>query len=262
MGSIALLLRLALFAAALALLWRLVLDLPGLPGLPPQPTVQHIVQGGVASLGVFALVAVLRRRDRLDWRVVGWPQRAACALRGFATGAALWLLPAAAGVGLCLSLGWSTLSPVAGPVRLAMALPLVALAAFLLEALPEELALRGYVQGLVGRRAAAWVALLAQLAVFVAFAWSVGALATPQQWMFVPGLGLILGYARALSGQVWTCIGIHWAWMTATQWLLAGFEVGGAQALLFVAFALLPSATIGLVLGLRRPDFDWRRQQD
>ena len=252
------LLRLVPFAIALVVLWRLAL---AMPDLEHGRTAQRIAQGVLASAGVLALVAALLRRDRLGWDVAGWPDRAGAVLRAFAAGAALWLLPAAAGVALCLALGWATLSPVAGPAQLAMTLPAVALAAFLFDALPEELALRGYVQGLVGRRAAAWVALFVQLAVFVAFAWAVGALDTPQQWMFVPGLGLILGYARALSGQVWTCIGIHWAWMTSTQWLLGGFEVAGAQTLLFVAFTLLPSTTIGIALGLRRPDFDWRQRE-
>ncbi len=250
-------LRLVPFAAALVLLWRLAL---GLPSLEHGALLQRVAQGALVSIGVVALMAVLLRRDRLGWRVAGWPDRAGQIPPAFAAGAALWLLPAAAGVALCVSLGWVTLSPVAAPADLAMTLPAVALAVLLIEALPEELALRGYVQGLLQRRTAPWIALLAQVAVFVAFAWAAGALGTTQQWMFVPGLGLILGYARALSGQVWTCIGIHWAWITTTQWLLAGFEVGGAQTLLFVAFALLPSMAIGIVLGLRRPDFDWRRR--
>lgn len=251
--------RLLLFTAALVLLWRSAL---ALPEMAHGGFVQRVAQGALISVGVFALVGAMLRRDRLPWSLVGWPGGARQALRAFATGAALWLLPATAGVALCVSLGWATLSPAAAPADLAVTLPAVALAVLLVEALPEELALRGYVQGLVGRRAAPWIALLVQMAVFIAFAWAAGALGTAQQWMFVPGLGLILGYARALSGQVWTCIGIHWAWMTATQWLLAGFEIGGAQILLFVAFALLPSTTIGIVLGVHRPGFDWRQRQD
>lgn len=256
--SWSLLLRLLLVTAALGLLWRLVLGMPDL--LETRPA-QRIVQGLLLSSGVLALVATLLRRDRDDWRLTGWPPREGTLLREFAGGALLWLLPAAAGLALCLSMGWVSLSPVAAPSRLLLLLPGVALAVFLSEAFPEELAVRGYIQGLVGRRAAAWVALLAQLAVFILFAWSAGALATPQQWLFLPGLGLILGYARAVSGQVWCCIGIHWAWMTSTQWLLAAFTVEGTQTLLFLAFALLPSTAIGLVLGLRRPGFDWRRPQ-
>ncbi|MGJ4729210.1 CPBP family intramembrane glutamic endopeptidase [Luteimonas sp. SDU101] len=250
--------RLLLFVIALMVLWRLTL---GMPEVASDLRAQRIAQGVLLSAGVAALVWSLLRYDRLPWCVAGWSAAAGSNLRAFAAGIALWLLPAAAGVALCLWLDWATLSPRSGTTDLALLLPGIALAVLLSEALPEELGLRGYVQGLVGRHAPAWVALLAQLAVFVAFAWAVGALDSLQQWMFVPGLGLILGYARALSGRLWTCIGIHWAWMTTTQWLLAAFDISGAQTLLFVACVLLPSTTIGIVLGLQRPDFDWRRRE-
>lgn len=138
-------------------------------------------------------------------------------------------------------------------------MPALLLGVFLTEALPEELALRGYVQGLVACCAAPWVALLLQAALFTIFAWAVGALASPGQWMFIPCLALILGYVRALAGNVWACIGVHMAWMTTAQLVAAHMAVEGLPVLQFVAFALLPSATIDAALGLLRPGFDWRR---
>ena len=129
---------------------------------------------------------------------------------------------------------------------------------FLVEALPEELAVRGYAQGVAARRLTAWAALLVQVALFTGFAWAVGALASFQQWLFIPSFALILGYVRAVTGNVWTSIGVHTAWMTVQQWLALHADADGLQALQFVAFALLPSAALGTVLGLRHPHVDWR----
>ena len=47
--------------------------------------------------------------------------------------------------------------------------------------------------------------------------------------------------------------------LQTAQLLSAHFSIEGRQALQFVAFALLPAACIGSVLGAMRPDFGWRR---
>lgn len=252
-------LRLGLLGVAIVATWYAALSVPGVDGLPAVAT--RTLQGALISASVLAIVFLLLRRDRLPWRDIGI-RDAAANLRAFALGAGLWLAPALAGAALCVAMGWTTFSLQTTPMALLAALLPLALAVFLIEAFPEELALRGYAQGLVMRKAAPWVALLLQAALFVAFAWAVGALYSPQQWMFLPGLALILGYARALGGNVWTSIGVHAAWMTTTQLLApqAGHvAVEGLQTLQFVAFALLPSATLGIVLGLLNPGFDWRR---
>ena len=252
----ALALRLALLAAGLVLVWRITLSIAYQGG---RDTASHLGAGLAISVATAALVYALLRLDRLSWRDVGVGNFAAN-LRAFALGAGLWLAPALAGVALCVALGWTSISLRSPPAAAAMAMALLplALGVFLVEALPEELALRGYAQGLVGRQAPAWVALLAQALLFTAFAWAVGALDSLQQWLFIPGLALILGYARALTGSVWTGIGIHATWMTAQQWMSLHCSVAGMQTLQFLAFALLPSATLGIALGLRHPHFDWR----
>lgn len=255
--SITLAVRLALLAAGSVLVWRSVLAFAD-----DHDPRTRLLAGLAISTAVFALVAALLRMDRLSWRDIGVHGFAAN-LRAFALGAGLWLLPALLGMIVCVSLGWASVTVLSAPSAIAVSLPPLALSVFLVEALPEELAMRGYAQGLVGRHAAAWLALLAQVLLFTAFAWAVGALGSLQQWLFIPGLALILGYARALTGNVWTGIGIHFAWMTTTQGLSPAqghFAVDGIQTLQFLAFALLPSATIGTVLGLRHPGFDWRRR--
>lgn len=96
-----------------------------------------------------------------------------------------------------------------------------------------------------------------QAALFVAMAWLAGAMQSVEQWMFLPGFALILGYVRALSDSVWASIGVHFAWMATSQLINGHAEVEGMATLQFVAFALLPSATLGAVLGVMRPGFRW-----
>lgn len=218
----------------------------------------HLLRGTTASVLVLAVVAFLLRLDHLPWSVTGH-QALRTNLRAFALGAALWLLPALAGMAACVAFGWSSVDLQSSPGTLLAALPLLALGVFLFEAFPEELVMRGYVQGLLERRTAQWIALLIQAALFTLFAWAAGALDTAQQWMFIPCLALILGYVRALTGNVWAGMGVHAAWMTTAQLVSHHFAVEGQQAMQFVAFALLPSATIGAVLGMLRPDFRWRK---
>ena len=212
--------------------------------------------GLLMSALVLALVAWLRHRERLSWDIIGHLS-AGRNLRAFAMGAGLWLLPAAIGTAVCVALGWSSISFRAPPAQVLAALPLLALTVLLVEALPEEFAIRGWAQGLAARRYPQWAALLLQAALFVAMAWLAGAMQSAGQWMFLPGFALILGYARALTGSVWTSIGVHFAWMTTSQLINGHAWVEGMAMLQFVAFALLPSATLGAVLGMMRPDFRW-----
>lgn len=246
-------LRIAIALAAVVAIWRGVLVASG----TTYRTDTHLLQGVVVSAAVITLVVLLLRIDRLPWRSIGH-EGAATNLRAFGLGACLWLLPAVLGTLMCVGMGWTTIRVQGAPATVLLAIPALMLGVFLLEALPEEFAFRGYMQGLPARRAPPWVALLLQAALFTVFAWAVGALDSPRQWAFIPCLGLILGYARALTGNVWTGIGVHTAWMTTAQLLQAHVVVEGAQSLQFVAFALLPSATIGAALGILRPDFAWR----
>ena len=215
-----------------------------------------LLAGLLLSTAVLALVAWLRRREGLGWDAIGHH----CAgrnLRAFALGAGLWLVPAAIGIALCSALGWSSISFRTPAVEVLAALPLLVFSVLLVEALPEELAVRGWAQGLAARRYPQWAALLLQAALFVAMAWLAGAMQSAEQWMFLPGFALILGYVRALSDSVWASIGVHFAWMATSQLINGHAAVEGMAMLQFVAFALLPSATLGAVLGMMRPDFRW-----
>ena len=256
MANASIAVRPALMVVGAVLLWRGVLSAEGMAATPAWT---RLLQGASITLGALALIGLLRVRAMGPGRAAGL-KGVASNLRACVLGVLLWLIPALVGIGACVFPGWASIELHASPGALIAAVLPLALGVFLIEALPEALLFRGFAQGLVGARHAAWIALLVQLLLFVAFAWLIGALHSPWQWMFIPGFALILGYARALSGNEWTCVGIHLAWMTTTQLLATPHTtVAGMQTLQFVAFALLPSATIGVVLGMRRPDFDWRR---
>lgn len=253
-----LILRLGAVTIAVILIWRGALALVGYTG-GYDPAGQLLI-GAIISTAVLALVFLALRLDRLPWHTVG-VHAAGTNLSAFALGAGLWLLPALLGTALCVALGWSSITLHSTPAAVLAAVPPLAVGVFLVEAFPEELAVRGYLQSMVARRAAQWVALLVQMALFVTFAWAVGALGSMQQWMFIPGFGLILGIVRAMAGSVWASMGVHFAWMTTTQLLNGHASVDGLQTLLFVAFTLLPSATLAAFFSLRRPDFRWTARQ-
>lgn len=251
-----LILRLGAVTIAMIFIWRSVVALLG-GGYEPT---RHLLTGAIISAAVLPLVFLALRLDRLPLRTIGH-HAAGANLRAFMLGAGLWLLPALSGTALCVSLGWSAITLHSPPAAVLAALPPLALGVFLAEALPEELAVRGYLQSMLARQTAQWAALLLQVALFVAFAWAVGALHSTWQWMFVPGFGLILGIVRALAGNVWASMGVHFAWMTTTQLLNGHATVEGLQTLQFLAFALLPSAALATVFSLRRPDFRWTARE-
>lgn len=253
MQPLLLVFRLAVLGAGMVVLWRIVL---ALQVLPDSPMFARLLQGVLVSAGVVLLVSLLLSWDRLSKADIGFA-RLPTNIRAFLFGAGLWLLPALIGLALCLGMGWASISLDSSAAAIAPTILLLVATVFLIEAFPEELAFRAYAQSLIWKRHAAWVALFLQAALFVAFAWAIGAMHSAQQWSFIPGFALILGFARMVSGNVWTAIGIHTAWMTATQALNGYATVEGLRTLLFLAFTLLPSITIGIVLPLRNPAFKW-----
>lgn len=219
---------------------------------------QAVLAGTVLTAAMVALVAVLRHRRHLSWPVIGH-HRARDNLRAFALGATLWLVPALAGMVLCLATGWASVTFASPPAAAIGMLPVLALGVLLSEALPEELVIRDWAQGVLAQRFAPWAAVVLQAAAFLLMAWLSGALRDLAQWMFLPGFALILGAVRALSGSLRTSMGVHFAWMTTAQLIHAHVAVEGMATLQFVAFALLPSATLCTVLSVCSPDF--RRTQ-
>ncbi|MDQ0270956.1 hypothetical protein J2S17_002842 [Cytobacillus purgationiresistens] len=95
------------------------------------------------------------------------------------------------------------------------------------------------------------------------FAYFIGSINSYEQLLFIPGFALILGYFRALSGNIWASIGFHVAIMTATQILSPiqhPFEVSGLFTLQFFAFIQLPSIIGAVLLEFIYPKLNWKRK--
>lgn len=244
-----LLLRLGLCVLAGIAIWTLGLSVLPAGGVTPA---HRLLAGVLITLPVCGLVAIGLRMDRLDTRLLGL-RHARQVLHGALAGAGLWLatsLPATA------LLVWLDVASVQMRSDWATALATLAVlipAVLLIEAIPEELLFRGYLQGTIARRLSPWLAVVLQAGLFVLFAWAIGATAAPGQWSFLPGFALILGGLRWMGGNLGWPIGFHAALMVSTQWLLAHghFAVDNAMAIQAFAFVALPSAVYGVVLSMR-----------
>lgn len=181
--------------------------------------------------------------------------------KGMLGGAGLWLLTALPATALLLWLGVASVEMTSDwPAALA-SLAILVPTVLLIEAIPEELLFRGYLQGTLAQRLSPWLAVVAQALLFVLFAWAIGATSAPGQWSFLPGFALILGGLRLMGGNLGWPLGFHAALMIATQWLLAHghFKVGNAMAIQMLAFVALPSAVYGVVLSMRASRLQQRK---
>ncbi|MEU3019760.1 MULTISPECIES: type II CAAX endopeptidase family protein [unclassified Nocardiopsis] len=200
----------------------------------------------VAVLGTALVWAARRFLDRRPWsglRLTGpreawWP---------LLVGALSWLLPAVVGLGVALALGVS-ITPVAPLTEIVLSLAVLTVLVLLYEALPEELIFRGYLFRNLNTVVSAWVALLAQAALFTL--WGTGLWVLTGGWdvlaerlpLFL-GMGVVLGCLRVITGNVWACVGFHLAFQVAAQGLLSWdlFEVRGMETVMGTVF-LLPFA--------------------
>lgn len=243
-----LLLRIGAAVLAGIAIWKIGLSL-----LPDPATPLHRLLAGVVITSLTCgFVFLALRIDRCSPGLLGMG-RTREVVRGVLEGAGLWLLVALPATALLLWLGVASVRMASDwPTALA-SLAILIPAVLLIEAIPEELLFRGYLQGTLARRLSPWLAVIAQAVLFVLFAWAIGATVAPGQWSFLPGFALILGGLRLMGGNLGWPLGFHAALMIATQWLLAHghFAVGNAMMIQALAFVALPSAAYGVALSIR-----------
>lgn len=150
-----------------------------------------------------------------------------------------------------------------------------------LEAVPEELALRGGVFGGLRGHLPGWLAGLVTTAAFVlAPAAAIWATAQLGEWFgvavppatFAPGgqdpvayavllasFGVVLLLVRAVVGSVWACVGYHLAFLVVNRLLLGdpavtglALRTGEGAELLVMAYLALTAAVLGVVVVRRR----------
>jgi membrane protease YdiL (CAAX protease family) len=189
------------------------------------------------------------------------------AVRPLLVGMLSWLAPFALGLATCLGLGLVYIEGVADWQDILLFVPLLVMLVFLLEALPEELAFRGYIQTNLGRLLEPWLAVTIQAGLFGS--WGVAL------WLISSGgidplhaslfyvMGAILGMVRLITGSVWTGIGFHLAFQTVAQLLLSSerghFAIDGVLWLQVIALGAVPfSLAIPIVERFYRNKVEWR----
>ncbi|WP_017607175.1 CPBP family intramembrane glutamic endopeptidase [Nocardiopsis xinjiangensis] len=220
----------------------------------------------VTAAVVPVLWAVRRYLDRRPWdglRLTGfregwWP---------FLVGALSWGIPGFAGLGAALALGWVELVPRAAVPELAGHLVLLAVLVLLYEALPEELIFRGYLFRNLNTAMAAWLAVVAQAALFALFGATLWVLSTGwevlgERVVLFFSIGIVIGCLRVVTGNVWTCIGFHVVFQVTAQAVLGGqlFQVRGDEGGFVLALAGPFVFGVLVAILLSRRDGNWRER--
>lgn len=216
----------------------------------------HVTSAVLASLLAVPMVVVARRvLDGETVKSLGL-DLSLSAVWYFMSGALAFLLPSALGFAIVIGMGWTSVTPIAPIAEIALFVPALIGLVFIYEALPEELAFRGYIQVNLQSRLRYWGAIVAQAVLFAlwgAALWTIttGAGAPDRLVMFF-FIALVLGMVRAATGSVWTSIGLHVAFQTVAQLLLnterGHFSVEGVAMLQLVAIGVVPFSLAVLVV--------------
>jgi uncharacterized protein len=203
----------------------------------------HILRAVVTSIVIIPLIIAARRfLDRRPWSGLklgslrtGW--------RPLVVGMICWLLPAAIGLAVSVTLGWTqiTLQEPVGDV-LALGAGLLILV-FIYEALPEELIFRGYFYRNLVTEMPRWSAVLAQALLFVLWGLLNGGTNSFERIALFFVASLIIGIFRVITDSVWASIGFHLAFQTTAQLFGAiggQFAISDPQILSLFAFGALP----------------------
>ncbi len=225
------------------LLWRVAIEASALweTGLRSGQLIFALIVSG----GVIAALLALWRCDRtvaVDLALTGNRP-----VRAFLTGLIAYAVPAALALGGCLVAGVIEVRVVADPMTVLTGLAMLAGLVFLAEALPEELVLRGLIQGRLGRMTGPWPAILIQAALFMLFALAIGAVEGAMDASFIATFGVVLGILRVVTGGLWAPIGFHLLFMTTQQAFGAGWgilESSDPQLLQTLILAIIPFSAV------------------
>lgn len=235
--------------------------LAGASASPDQPIGTRIAVAGAVCVAVVGAILVMRRRiDRGSPAGIGLTGPHSDA-RGFLLGATVVLAGGVVVIGPLTLLGWAQWTEFDAAAFLGF-LASNTIVALLLEAIPEEIAIRGYAltslrQGFTPLTAGALGILAFLLVPLIALSagWMLGQASGGANFAAAPGgqdalayyamlaaFGLMLTYARdaTVVATVWTCIGAHLAWLTLNRIVLGGatgvhVELAPGVEVIFVA---------------------------
>lgn len=203
--------------------------------------------GGLVTVGL--ALAAIRLLGRQDWRAAGLlPGRTAG--RQLLLGFLSWLLPCAVMIIIGAAAGWLRFAADLTPAVLGV-VGTQLLLAVLAQALPQELIFRSAIFGALADRFGGWTLIVLQGLLYGAFLLLASGLRDPLGAGFGVGVGIALGYLRAVTGGVWAPVGMHLAYRLATGLIgSAGLGVvSAAPAVLpgMLIFGVIPFA-VGLTL--------------
>lgn len=236
---------------------------------PEYDLARHMFMAVLSSLLVVPFIIMVQRLvDRKPLAELGLALDLS-ALKPLLVGILAWFGPFLVGLGICLALGLVTIRPLASWGDILAFVPLLMLLVFLLEALPEELGFRGYLQTNLGRLLQPWLAVTIQASLFGSWGvalWliSAGGIDVMHASMFYV-MAAVLGAVRIITGSLWSTIGIHLAFQTTAQLLMHAerghFAIEGLFWLQVIALGVVPfSLVIPIVERFYRDKVDWRAE--
>ncbi|WP_405113055.1 CPBP family glutamic-type intramembrane protease [Paenibacillus sp. FSL K6-1217] len=232
------------------------------------------VQAVTAALLIVPAAYLIQRRFRLTVRLLPLTPAAFLHLLG---GGALALLMGGLGFMITGALGWTTIIAWHFSVDLLLAVVFNTCIAFLYEALPEELTMRGMVYSGLRLRLPAYAAYVVQVLLFVLVPVTVNQL---QAWsgqgrgnninadyvILLLCFGTVLQLWRSLTGSLWASIGFHLAYLAMARFVIlqkdrsiltySELEAGTAPVIIQFGIIIIGSAVLLALLGLL---VRWRR---
>ncbi|WCR28421.1 CPBP family intramembrane metalloprotease [Paenibacillus thiaminolyticus] len=156
----------------------------------------------------------------------------------FITGVLLAIALASLGFIIASSQGWIVMGKWHTPDQWLAALLTNVIIAFLYEALPEELGLRGMLYDLLRHRFAAWLAVLFQIILFilvpitatglqVLFGLAPGNIINMPYIILILSFGTCLQLLRLWTGSLWASIGFHLAYLEIMRFVILPHQYGG-----------------------------------
>lgn len=223
----------------------------------------HVVSAVLATVLTVPVVVLARRvLDRRPWAGLGLaPPRSAW--QSFLIGTACYLLPAAVGLTAVVALGWVEIALETSLSELLLLVASLMALVFLYEAFPEELVFRGYLYHNLATAYSQRLAVGGQAVLFTLWAVAIGATPTVERVVIFFALAAVIGMIRAITGDVWACIGFHIAFQTVQQvfaggWAGYAFVVTNPGTLEMIAFGIVPLAlSIAVLEVFVRNDVDW-----
>lgn len=211
--------------------------------------VTRILSGlAISALVIAVIVVLVRQAGHRSLSIIGFTTVTGD-LRAFGLGIAAWTVPAAATFFVLALLG-SPLQITAPTAEFWFVLGLLFLAVLFTEAIPEELVFRGYVSAVLAERLSPWWVIGMQTVLFVATAILLRGDINPVDVSLFAAMGLVLGYVRLVTDSVWTAVGIHVAFQTASQLVFTHnvIEFGGSPELAMIALGAVPFTAAAILI--------------